>query len=103
MHAVLRVGSGVWECRGCGSAGRVGHGHCCCHVGHARRVPPCSPLLARNESDMVSWWVTGKKSSFFFFMVYKNTLHGDIKLKKIAGEYKDLPKGCGREGVQAAM
>ena len=52
---------------------------------------------------MVSWWVTGKKSSFFFFMVYKNTLHGDIKLKKIAGEYKDLPKECGREGVQAAM
>ena len=47
---------------------------------------------------MVSWWVTGKKTSFFFFMVYKNTLHGDIKLKKIAGEFK-----CGGTGDQAAM
>ena len=47
---------------------------------------------------MVSWWVTGKKTSFFFFMVYKNTLHGDIKLKKIAGEFE-----CGRTGDQAAM
>ena len=40
----------------------------------------------------------GQEDAFFFFMVYKNTLHGDIKLKKIAGEFE-----CGRTGDQAAM
>ena len=43
---------------------------------------------ARNDEDLFSWWVTGKATSFFFFMAYKNTLFGEIKLKKIAGEFK---------------
>ena len=43
--------------------------------------------VARNEDDNFSWWISGKASSCFFFQVYKNTIHGDIKLKKIAGEF----------------
>ena len=42
---------------------------------------------ARNSEDFVAWYVTGKDSAFFFFYLYKEHLHGQIKLGKIAGEF----------------
>ena len=35
----------------------------------------------------MAWYVTGKASSFFFFYLYKEHMHGQIKLGKIAGEF----------------
>ena len=35
----------------------------------------------------MSWYVTGKATAFFFFYLYKESIHGQIKLGKIAGEF----------------
>ena len=72
-----------WQCRGCSYQLRL--------VASPRLsldfLPHICYTSARNDDDKVSWYVTGKASAFFFFYLYKESIHGQIKLGKIAGEF----------------
>ena len=72
-----------WQCRGCSYQLRL--------VASPRLsldfLPHICYTSARNDDDKVSWYVTGKACAFFFFYLYKESIHGQIKLGKIAGEF----------------
>ncbi len=50
----------------------------------------------RNDGDSVSWWMSGKPESLFFFVLYRGTQHGTVQLVKVAGDLQvvsdTLPK-----------
>ena len=52
------------------------------------RKMPRSPCR-RNEGDNISWWMTGRKDSLHFYVLFRSSLHGQIKLQKMAGDLLD--------------
>ena len=47
-------------------------------------------MTCRNDTDTTSYWMTGRGSqSVFFFVFERHTVHGNIMLRKIAGEYSE--------------
>ena len=48
--------------------------------------------IVRSSDSNTSWWISGKAVSCFFFLLHKDSLHGEIRLKKVAGEYHAAPK-----------
>lgn len=69
---------------------------CACVRG--RRVQQFSPrittclllslgcCLARHHEDAQSWFMTGKADSLFFLVLFKASVHGQVRLQKMAGD-----------------
>ena len=43
-------------------------------------------VLARRDEDMVSWWITGTREQLYFYVLYKSSIHGAVRLQKMAGD-----------------
>jgi hypothetical protein len=51
-------------------------------------------LDIRNDEDTTAWWMSGVRNSFFFFWLYKGTIHGQVGMGKVAGSLQ-AGIGCG--------
>lgn len=62
-----------------------------------RRVQQFSPRIttcllslgccvARHDTDMMSWWMTGRREALFFLVLFKSSVHGQVRLQKMAGD-----------------
>ena len=67
--------------RGVACSGRVFRGVDC---GHQQR----SLFVARGSGDRVQWWMTGRAEALFFFILYRTSVHGQVRLHKLAGDYQ---------------
>ena len=47
------------------------------------------PMVARSEDDQTAWWMTGMKDQIYFYVLYKSTMHGQVRLQKMAGDLQD--------------
>ena len=50
-----------------------------------RRAGVAHACFARNDEDTTAWWVTGKRSAFFFCCLYRNSFTTAIEIAKVAG------------------
>ena len=50
----------------------------------------------RNSADPTAWWMSGTADSLYFFVLFRSTVHGDIRLQKMAGDLLDsiISKQC---------
>ena len=46
-------------------------------------------LARRNEPDSTSWWMTGTKEQMYFFVLHRSSVHGQVRLQKMAGDLQD--------------
>ena len=58
--------------------------------------------ICRTDADRESWWMTGTPESLYFFVLFRSTTHGQIRLQKMAGDLQDpcfagalVPEGLG--------
>ena len=42
-------------------------------------------LRRRNDDDNISFWVTGRREAFWFFVLYRDAFNTSIQCAKIAG------------------
>ena len=60
------------------------------------------PLLQREDSSMQSWWITGKKQCCDFYILFKSSIRGQVKLQKMAGDLMDRICSMGVLGYRAS-
>lgn len=46
-------------------------------------------VLSRRPDDTRSWWITGTEDSLYFYVLYKSSIGGQVRLQKMAGDLQD--------------
>ena len=58
-------------------------------IHHEMSIITLGCCLARRDTDTVSWWMTGKKECLYFLILFKSTIHGQVRLQKMAGDMQE--------------
>lgn len=45
--------------------------------------------VRRNDADGTAWWMSGTAEQLYFFVLFRATEHGQIRLQKMAGDMRD--------------
>ena len=53
-----------------------------------------SALLCRRDTDTTAWWMTGTRDQLYFYVLHRSTIHGQVKLQKMAGDLQDHVRLC---------
>jgi hypothetical protein len=47
--------------------------------------PNLAPRFARKPDEVTAWWMTGARNQLYFYILYKGTQNGAVKLQKLSG------------------